>query len=125
MNPLRQLALTTADIELLTATANRLYEAGQVGVKEAWSNPKSGNSGTVELLETFEREGLPCRRSSMWSRSSGTRSPNAWCWRAAEWRTGAGCWLRSRRRGRVGAAAAHSPAFSSSGSQSPRICSMV
>jgi surface antigen len=62
MNPLRQLALTTADIELLTATANRVYETGQIGTKEAWSNPESGNSGTVELLETFEREGLPCRR---------------------------------------------------------------
>ena len=62
MNPLRQLALTTVDIELLTATARRLYEAGRIGAKEAWANPDSGNSGTVELLETFEREGLPCRR---------------------------------------------------------------
>jgi surface antigen len=62
MNPLRQLELTSADIELLTAAANRLYEAGQIGVEEAWSNPASGNSGTAEILETFERDGLPCRR---------------------------------------------------------------
>ena len=62
MNPLRQLALTSADIELLTAAANRVYEAGQIGANEVWSNPESGNSGTVELLETFEREDLPCRR---------------------------------------------------------------
>ena len=38
------------------------YEAGQIGVEEAWSNPESGNSGTAEILETFERDGLPCRR---------------------------------------------------------------
>jgi surface antigen len=62
MNPLRQLQLTAEDIELLTAAANHLYDAGQIGVEESWSNPQSGNAGTAEILETFEREGLPCRR---------------------------------------------------------------
>jgi surface antigen len=62
MNPLRQLELTDTDIELLTAAANRVYDAQQIGVEEPWSNPDSGNAGTAEILETFEREGLPCRR---------------------------------------------------------------
>ena len=62
LNPLRELELTAGDLELLTTTADRLYEAGRLGAVEAWSNPESGNSGTVEILELFEREGLPCRR---------------------------------------------------------------
>jgi surface antigen len=61
-NPLRELALTDTDIEMLTAAANHVYEAGEVGVAESWSNPASGNSGTAEILERFERDGLPCRR---------------------------------------------------------------
>jgi len=62
MNPLRELELTAGDLELLTTTADRLYESGRLGAVEAWSKPESGNSGTVEILELFEREGLPCRR---------------------------------------------------------------
>jgi len=62
MNPLRALELSAGDLELLTTTADRLYEAGRLGAVETWSNPESGNSGTVEILEVFEREGLPCRR---------------------------------------------------------------
>jgi surface antigen len=62
MNPLRQLALTEQDIELLGAAGNQVYEAGEIGGVESWSNPDSGNAGTAKLLETFERDGLPCRR---------------------------------------------------------------
>lgn len=62
MNPLRQLELTAGDIELVGATADRLYQAGEIGVAASWTNPESGNSGSVQILEIFEREGLPCRR---------------------------------------------------------------
>jgi surface antigen len=62
MNPLRELELTAQDIELLGAAADRVYDAGEIGASEAWSNPASGNSGAARLLETFERDGLPCRR---------------------------------------------------------------
>ena len=62
MNPLRQLELTSGDIEMLTAAANQLYDAGQIGVEASWSNAELGNAGTARILETFEREGLPCRR---------------------------------------------------------------
>jgi hypothetical protein len=36
---LREFELTARDIELLTTTADRLYEASQIGVAETWSNP--------------------------------------------------------------------------------------
>jgi surface antigen len=62
LNPLRDFELSGDDIALLTAAADRLYEAGEIGGIARWSNPHSGNAGTVEILEIFEREGLPCRR---------------------------------------------------------------
>lgn len=38
MNPLRELELTAQDMELLGATANRLYDAGEIGASATWSN---------------------------------------------------------------------------------------
>ena len=61
-DPLRELELTAGDLELLTTTADRLYESGRLGAVEAWPNPESGNSRTVEILELFERGDLTCRR---------------------------------------------------------------
>jgi surface antigen len=62
LNPWRDLELSGDDIALLTAAADRLYEAGEIGALARWSNPESGNAGTVEIREIFERDGLPCRR---------------------------------------------------------------
>lgn len=56
--------LSQEDIDLLVAAAQKLYldESVAVGAMESWSNPASGNAGTVELIGTFEHQGLPCRR---------------------------------------------------------------
>jgi surface antigen len=62
MHPLRELELTAEDIELLTTAADHVYDAGEIGASEAWSNAASGNSGSATLLQVFERDGLPCRR---------------------------------------------------------------
>ena len=56
--------LSQEDIDLLTAAARKLYvgETASVGALESWSNEQSGNAGTVQLIGTFEHQGLPCRR---------------------------------------------------------------
>ena len=56
--------LSQEDIAMLEAAAEKLYldESVAVGSRESWSNPQSGNSGTVALVGTFEHQGLPCRR---------------------------------------------------------------
>jgi surface antigen len=61
MNPLRQLALTSEDFAMVGEAVTGLYDAGKIGVAQTWSNPKSGNSGSVKILDTFEYQGLPCR----------------------------------------------------------------
>lgn len=56
--------LTEKDVALLKAAAANLYEGetAPLGIQEAWSNPMSGNAGTVELVRIFEHKGLTCRR---------------------------------------------------------------
>ena len=56
--------LSQEDIDMLSAAAEKLYvgEAAEVGTVETWSNPKSGNTGAVQLIGLFDHQGLPCRR---------------------------------------------------------------
>jgi len=56
--------LSQADIDLLIAAAKKLYpETGAaVGTVETWSNPQSGNTGSVQLVDNFTYKGLPCQR---------------------------------------------------------------
>jgi surface antigen len=60
-NPLRQLALSSEDFGMINEVVSGMYEAGKIGVAQTWSNPKSGNSGSAKILDTFEYQGLPCR----------------------------------------------------------------
>lgn len=56
--------LSQEDLQMLGAAAQKLYidESVPVGTVETWSNPASGNTGSVQLIGSFEHKGLPCRR---------------------------------------------------------------
>ena len=58
------LDLKESDIAMLQAAASALFqnEKAQLGQTESWKNPKTGNSGTVSLLDLFEHKGMPCKR---------------------------------------------------------------
>lgn len=58
------LELTSEDWAMLETAAARLYEPEepQVGAVENWSNAESGNQGRIELLQTGEYQGMPCRK---------------------------------------------------------------
>ena len=58
------LDLKDADIAMLQAAASTLFQndEARIGQTETWSNPKTGNSGAVSLLEVFKRSGMPCKR---------------------------------------------------------------
>jgi surface antigen len=52
-----------SDVPLLRAAEEKLYEpATKVGAVERWSNPETGDDGSVTLISTFERDGMTCRR---------------------------------------------------------------
>ena len=56
--------LVDSDLALLKAAAGKLYlgDGVEVGAVEQWSNPETGNHGTVKLIRKHEYKGLPCRR---------------------------------------------------------------
>ncbi len=56
--------LNQDDLKALGAASQRLYTEGGVadGASDTWSNPKSGNSGTVTVLGSFQRQGNACRK---------------------------------------------------------------
>src|SRR5262245_41583227 len=54
--------LTKEDWEQINAAkAKALTDPAAVGTKESWENPKSGNSGTIDITKEFKRGDLPCR----------------------------------------------------------------
>jgi surface antigen len=65
VNPfLRGTGLHGDDMALMRATASRLYQQDVVadGASDHWSNPKTGDSGTVTVLQSFEKSGMACRK---------------------------------------------------------------
>lgn len=52
------------DWTLMTDAASQLYQQDTVadGAASHWSNPKTGDSGTVTVLHSFEKAGMACRR---------------------------------------------------------------
>ena len=56
--------LAESDVALLKAAAEKLYlnEDVAVGTSESWSNPETGNRGTVTLIDKPSYKNLPCRR---------------------------------------------------------------
>lgn len=58
------LDLTADDVEMLKAAAAALFadDGARLGDTRTWSNPASGNTGSVSLVKTFEHQGLPCKR---------------------------------------------------------------
>lgn len=57
-------SMSSEDLNQLATAAAKLYtpETATVGAMERWSNPKTGNSGTVTLTRQFDYKGMPCRR---------------------------------------------------------------
>lgn len=60
----KEKTLTAQDLQLMNAAASKLREdeATPVGTIERWSNPNTGNSGTVTLLQRFRKRDMPCQR---------------------------------------------------------------
>lgn len=92
VNPRLEAALNHADLQAMRATAARLYQQQPVanGATDRWSNPNSGNHGSVTVLQSFTRAAMPCRlvRYDVHLRSRrGMRSYTLdWC------RTDTGAW---------------------------------
>ena len=96
INPFRgsgRTPLNADDIAALTDATNRLLDSPQLvaGASEAWSNPKSGASGTVAAGNTAQRKGMACRIVRYQTTVPGSPPRSAtltWCKTANGWKIG-------------------------------------
>lgn len=56
--------LAPDDLDRMHAAAARLYEGRSIGTVERWRNPDTKDAGEVELIRSFDMQGMPCRTIS-------------------------------------------------------------
>jgi surface antigen len=54
--------MTKEDIRLAQEATREQLTGQPIGTVKVWKNPKSGSSGTVQLVENFKWEDYPCRK---------------------------------------------------------------
>ncbi|MCP3667260.1 MAG: hypothetical protein GY696_32995 [Gammaproteobacteria bacterium] len=54
---------TDKDWDLLRGVVLGALNHGEDGKRAEWNNPDSGHSGSITPLDTFEREGMRCRKT--------------------------------------------------------------
>ena len=56
--------LSQQDLRDLGDASRRLYTQDSVanGASDTWSNPKSGNSGTITVVDSYQRQGNACHK---------------------------------------------------------------
>ncbi len=54
--------LAQADLDMIKAALAQQIHNKRLGASAAWSNPASGNSGSVTLLKIFARQGRRCEQ---------------------------------------------------------------
>jgi len=54
--------LTQADIDMIKAALAGQVHGKKLGTQAAWTNPQSGNSGSLSLLKILSRDGRRCEQ---------------------------------------------------------------
>jgi hypothetical protein len=95
----RILTAAPEDVPMVREASAPLFDATAVGTTKEWSNPKTGNSGTIKLRRIFALNGMPCRTFdyTTWTEhhSSQMRVVIDWCkvaddgWKLVDPRDGA------------------------------------
>lgn len=65
-------SLTSQDWDILRQAIQNAMTRRADGDIEGWSNPASGAYGTVQPLDTTEREGTTCRRAVIYNNAGGS-----------------------------------------------------
>jgi surface antigen len=67
-----QITLTQQDLDMIRNAVTNQVHGKPVGTSASWSNPSSGNSGTVKLVKKLTRKGQQCEDIEYLMRSGGT-----------------------------------------------------
>jgi hypothetical protein len=95
----RILTAAPEDLPMVREASAPLFDATAAGTTREWSNPETGNSGTIKLRRIFALNGMPCRTFdyTTWTghHTSETRVVVDWCkvadngWKLVDPRDGA------------------------------------
>jgi surface antigen len=83
-------ALTGKDLQAMRALVVELLERAKSGATRRWKNEKSGNSGTMRLIDIYQSKGLDCRRIRHTIKFKGFKDPRTfvvpYCKSDGQWR---------------------------------------
>jgi len=63
--------MTPEDLKLMRATLHDALDHGAIGEPKRWENPKTGASGVVTALKSYERDGAACRIVEIFNEAQG------------------------------------------------------
>jgi len=63
--------MTREDLALMMKSSNEALGKNADGETSAWTNPKTGASGTITPLSSFTRKGLRCREAEYTNHAGG------------------------------------------------------
>ena len=67
------ITLKQDDIELIHQTVDQKINVKPVGTTASWSNPNTGNSGTIKLLKKHTVRGLRCEKGRIYANDNDER----------------------------------------------------
>jgi surface antigen len=78
---------TTEDRQIITEMAVNMLNADPDGSTRPRTNPKSGGSGNLSVIRSYEHNGLPCRDMELDKRTGDRKG--RWAWRMCRIKDGA------------------------------------
>ena len=84
--------MTAEDFEIAGAALRGALDGGRDGESFDWKNPGTAASGTIKLVDSFERQGMKCRGVSFVLTAGGVTSRTGWnlCKTADGWKVAEG-----------------------------------
>ena len=84
--------MTAEDFEIAGAVLRNALDKGRDGESFEWKNSGTAASGTITLVDSFERNGMKCRGASFVITARGETSKTGWnlCRTAGGWKVAEG-----------------------------------
>jgi surface antigen len=84
--------MTAEDFEIAGAALRNALDKGRDGESFEWKNAGTAASGTITLVDSFERKGMKCRGASFVITARGETSKTGWnlCRTAGGWKVAEG-----------------------------------
>jgi|APFre7841882724_1041349.scaffolds.fasta_scaffold75301_2 surface antigen len=70
--------MSQEDRQIYKRTLDEALNSGTVGQTKHWSNPETGNSGSVKVIKDFSRQESACRRVETFAQTKSLKNRARW-----------------------------------------------